>query len=146
MTGSPTPRPPLPADAPDELKEFIAGRVDELSLEPDRAHWIPKPLPFIPDAIMPAVKVRNGGPPNTVAVAVGWSVLFRFKLRASIVRGKLHVRGGGPLHHHIEDWVAQFNESLGTDRRLHTLEVVDNSVHLRCVTSGRPLDRTVPDA
>mgnify|MGYP001819520851 CR=1 FL=1 len=138
MTDSPSfPPPPLPADAPDDLKQFVAGRVDEVYLDPERVHWIPKPLPFVPDALMPSVKVSNGGPPNAVTLTIGWSVLFRLKLRASIVEGKLRIAGGGPLHHHIDDWVGQFNESLGTDRHLDTLRLVGSRVHLRSVASGQ---------
>ena len=124
--------PPLPSAAPEELKAFVGGRADQVLLDPSDVSWIPKPVPFVPDALMPRVRAKNDAAPNSVQLSIGWSVFFRLRLQAAVVDGALQVRGGGPLHHLISQWVDHYNAFASTSSTsISSLEVVRGKVLLQ---------------
>lgn len=134
-----TPPPPLPTDAPEALKAFVAGQSHQVVLDPSDVSWIPKPVPIVPDALMPSVRASNDRAPNSVKLSVGWGVFFRLKLHAAIGDGALQLRGGGPLHHVIAGWVAELNawfSSTEPPRQIETLEVVQGKVLVRALPAG----------
>ena len=122
--------PPLPPRAPRGLRDFVACRADEVVLDPSDLGWLPKPLPWIPEALMPSAEVIPGEL-NHVRLKVRWAVLFRLRLDASVIDGRLRVDGGGPLHGPIGHWVDDLNAHLGECRPLDTLEVLDGKVVVR---------------
>ena len=122
--------PPLPARAPLELRDFVAGRADQVVLDPSDLGWITTPHPRIPDVLKPSAEVFPGEP-NHVRLTLRWAFLFRLRLDASVRDGRLHVDGGGPLHGPIGHWVDDLNAYLGDSQPLDTLEVHEGKVVVR---------------
>ena len=122
--------PPLPPGAPQELQDFVACRTDQVVLDPSDLSWIPKPMPWLPEALMPSAEVIPGKP-NHVRLKVRWALLFRVRLDASVNDGRLLVEGGGPLHGVIGHWVDDLNAYLGEHRPLDSLDVLGGKVVVR---------------
>jgi hypothetical protein len=135
-----TDRPPLPAEAPAAVVDFLDGRVDTLDLADGEVDWLPVPhlLHRIAGRLAtPRVRIRPG-PAGAGDVSVGWGPVA-LGVRLAVADDGLQVSFPGlpnpllrPLHGDVRRWVAQADAHLRTrGRRVTAVEVEPGRARLR---------------
>ena len=127
-------RPPrLPANAPQELKDFVACTRMEVDLDPAQPGWLPSP-PGLGDAAAPSVTITPNGA-NAVNVSVGWGFIS-ITLPVSIEGGQLKVDTAnlpdlGDMKTSVDKWVTAANDFIRQNgKELSGLELRDGKLHL----------------
>lgn len=127
-------RPPrLPANAPQELKDFVACTRMEVDLDPAQPGWLPSP-PGLGDAAAPSVTITPNGA-NAVNVSVGWGFIS-ITLPVSIEGGQLKVDTAnlpdlGDMKSNVDKWVTAANDFIRQNgKELSGLELRDGKLHL----------------
>ncbi|MBI4882773.1 MAG: hypothetical protein HY826_01810 [Actinobacteria bacterium] len=139
--------PKLPANAPKELKDFVACKRLEVDLDLTKLGWLPRPE-GVPESFAPSATVEAKGA-NAAEVKVGWG-FFSIALPASVSGGELHIDTGnipemGGLKQSIDNFVQTLNGSLkANDKELAGLEVRDGRVHLTKRVVGAAPQQAVP--
>lgn len=130
--------PGLPADAPRELRDFVACRRLELTLDPTRLGWLPRPA-MVPESAAPSVTPTPTGA-NAMDVSVGWGFVS-ITLPVSVADGHLQIDSSnipdlGGLKSGIDNWVKALNDTLDANgKRLSGLELKDGKI----VVSKQPV-------
>jgi len=133
--------PKLPADAPKELKDFLACKVMEVELDPAQAGWIPRPE-LVPEAMAPTVTPTATGD-NSLSVNVGWGFVS-ITLPVSLSGGQLQVDATNmPGQQSVDEWVKSFNDALKSNKKeLSGLELRNGKIHLTKRAIAAPVEAT----
>lgn len=129
--GDPIKPPGLPRTAPTELRDFVACRRLELTLDPTRLGWLPRPA-MVPESAAPTVTPTATGP-DQMEVSVGWGFVS-ITLPVSVADGHLHIDSTnipdlGGLKSGIDNWVKAMNDTLDANgKRLRGLELKDGKI------------------
>ncbi|MDO8392590.1 MAG: hypothetical protein Q7V57_19115 [Actinomycetota bacterium] len=129
--GEPIKPPGLPRSAPPELRDFVACRRLEVTLDPARLGWLPRPA-MVPESAAPDVTPTVTGP-NSMEVSVGWGFVS-ITLPVSVADGHLQIDSSnipdlGGLKSGIDNWVKAMNDTLDANgKRLSGLELKDGKI------------------
>lgn len=134
MTEAATAPPPLPDDAPPELRDFLECSIDQVDLDFADRSWIPKP-PHVPDSLIPSVTVDPDWTPTRAKVNVGYGFLA-IHLAVEIEDGRLHAHTarlpfgiGHEITDGIHEWIRTFNATLDSHgKQLDRMDVTHDTV------------------